>query len=215
MSSTQKEFLKDLMEEDAAKFFEDTLSVDPVDGNLELGNGLHCSSPAYFICCSSLLPSDHKSPGVEDTDFLVYATARPTGGSILAWAIICQSDQHGRPIAAQVNFNPSGVDPQSNRDETVMTARHELTHGLGFTQTKFYQLGIIDEFNINGKTVRRIISPKVAEVAESFYDCPDWGSAAGGEIEDGGGTGTAGSHWEKRVLSDVSSEPTRQLFRTL
>lgn len=115
-----------------------------------------------------------------------------------------QTDQDGRPISAQLNFDPSRIstDPSKRREQTI-TAMHETTHGLGFTSNVFYNLNIRQTFNRNGKQVKRIVSPKVAEAAKNHYDCSDWG-AAGGEIEDGGGSGTKGSHWEKRVLSDVS-----------
>lgn len=209
LSSAQKTYLKEIVEDEAATFFEEALFVDPVDDSLVLKegwpeDGFSCS-PMPFVCCEPLLPDEHTTVGVQDTDFLVYVTRRPTGGTIRAWAMICQSDQEGRPVAMQLNVDPSRIDPDGgDRNENILTAKHEITHGLGFTADKFRELNIIDEFDINGKKVDRIVSENVADTAESFYDCPDWGVAAGGEIEDGGGDGTAGSHWEKRVLADVS-----------
>ena len=63
-----------------------------------------------------------------------------------------------------------------------------------------------------GKVVTRIVTPKVTSWLLTHLNCPasSW-PAAGGEIEDYGGSGTAGSHWEKRIaineLMQGVSEP--------
>jgi hypothetical protein len=43
--------------------------------------------------------------GVANTDLVLMATARPSVGSTIAWAVACQRDQFGRPIAGQVKQN--------------------------------------------------------------------------------------------------------------
>ncbi|ETN75894.1 hypothetical protein NECAME_12068 [Necator americanus] len=42
-----------------------------------------------------------------------------------------------------------------------------------------------------------VVTPKVREEARKYFNCPD---LEGAELEDQGGAGTAGVHWEKRVL---------------
>ena len=91
-----------------------------------------------------------------------------------------------------------------------------LAHALGFSSGKygyFRQPGTLDQvsslldvvsvfFDANlGKQVRRIVTPKVTSWLLTHLNCPasSW-PTAGGEIEDFGGSGTAGSHWEKRVF---------------
>lgn len=48
-----------------------------------------------------------------------------------------------------------------------------------------------------GHTVKRIITPYAAAAAQKHYGCP---GLDGPELEDGGGEGTAGSHWEQRTF---------------
>ena len=44
-----------------------------------------------------------------DADFVLFATARPTLGSVIAYAGSCKFDQYGRPLAGHVNFGPNRV----------------------------------------------------------------------------------------------------------
>lgn len=49
----------------------------------------------------------------------------------------------------------------------------------------------------DGRNVTSIITPKVIEVVQRHFNCS---SVQGAELEDDGGSGTAGSHWEQRVF---------------
>eukprot|EP00959_Pyramimonas_sp_CCMP1952_P374642 7846335-Pyramimonas_sp.AAC.2 len=40
--------------------------------------------------------------GVDDADLVLMVTSRPTVGATMAWAVACERDQNGRPIAGQV-----------------------------------------------------------------------------------------------------------------
>ncbi|KAK6045032.1 hypothetical protein COOONC_17463 [Cooperia oncophora] len=42
-----------------------------------------------------------------------------------------------------------------------------------------------------------VVTPKVRQEARYYFNCP---TLEGAEIEDQGGPGTMGAHWEKRVL---------------
>ena len=93
-------------------------------------------------------------------------------------------------------------------------AIHEIGHLLGFSsafceKTPGYSfLG----FSGSGHTMvqdapsglhKQIITPRVLAKGREFFDCA---SLTGVEIEDAGGGGTAGSHWESRILkNDVMS----------
>ena len=79
---------------------------------------------------------------------------------------------------------------------------HELTHALGFLGTMFpyFQKGLertIKKKEIRGKERSLIITPKVVEHAKKYFNCS---SIEGVELEDQGGTGSSGSHWEQRIL---------------
>jgi hypothetical protein len=73
---------------------------------------------------------------VADTDLILMATARPTLGSTLAWAVACERDQWGRTVAGQVNVAPRYVEPGSLQLlRTVL--QHEVIHVLGFDPNAF------------------------------------------------------------------------------
>ncbi|VDP44413.1 unnamed protein product [Heligmosomoides polygyrus] len=44
-----------------------------------------------------------------------------------------------------------------------------------------------------------IVTPRVREEARKYFNCP---TLEGAEVENQGGPGTTGSHWEKRVLEN-------------
>ena len=79
---------------------------------------------------------------------------------------------------------------------------HELTHALGFLYTMFeyFPNGLsytVNSFWVRGKIRNLIVTPTVKEVAKKYYNCSN---IMGVELEDQGGTGSASSHWEQRVL---------------
>eukprot|EP01137_Pigoraptor_chileana_P010386 Opistho-2@59929 len=55
----------------------------------------------------------------------------------------------------------------------------------------------VAKFAENGKTVTKIVTPTVLSEVRSHFGCD---GLNGAELEDGGGAGTAGSHWEQRVF---------------
>eukprot|EP00929_Paragymnodinium_shiwhaense_P090927 TRINITY_DN51001_c0_g1_i1.p1 TRINITY_DN51001_c0_g1~~TRINITY_DN51001_c0_g1_i1.p1 ORF type:complete len:1399 (-),score=298.14 TRINITY_DN51001_c0_g1_i1:275-4471(-) len=220
---TQKkiEYIKKLVEA-SKEWFEKTLRVvhptrtalklqkycyqyaPPPNGDPETPVSRLCWSRRYAGC----------SFAVPDTDFYLTVTANPTKGNTLAWALTCSSDDDtGRPIAGLVNFGPSRLtmDPKEWRGE-LSTAIHEIAHALGFSATKFEdfiddtgnRLGkdkVVRTFEKRGTTVAKIVTKRVIQEVKKHYACHDWPDA-GGELEDFGGQGTAGSHWEKRVFRD-------------
>jgi hypothetical protein len=88
-----------------------------------------------------------------------------------------------------------------------------MTHVLGFSSNKFTEL--IDEngnrrpssqvvlrttaigANNAAYPVTLIITPSVVNFVRQQFNCS---TVAGAQLEDGGGTGTSGSHWEKRLF---------------
>ena len=75
---------------------------------------------------------------------------------------------------------------------------HEFTHILGFSIQFFREkLEIIEKADSDNIMRRYLKSPKLLEVAKKYYNCDD---IEGVELENEGGTGTAGSHWEARIL---------------
>jgi len=130
-----------------------------------------------------------------------------------------------RPLAGGINFCPGKIDTQSNLDVQVAVAVHEIIHSMGFSSFSFpwwrdesnaprtprdivarpvkdnaYYTAetTLGSFVESGVTRSKIVTPKVRAAAASHFGCPD---INGLEIEDDGGAGTAGSHWEERVMN--------------
>ena len=81
--------------------------------------------------------------------------------------------------------------------ETILV--HEFTHILGFTKTFFEEIykNIFYETDKYGIERSYLNSPKLLNVAKKYFNCD---SLKGVELENQGGEGTAGSHWETRIL---------------
>jgi len=104
---------------------------------------------------------------------------------------------------------------------------HEMSHALGFSSNKFSMIKdsngnsvqamssptavcirTIRQFSLlsqlvgtGGHThnVQYMILPTVVSRTRTHFSCT---TMIGAQIEDGGGSGTAGSHWEKRVFNN-------------
>ena len=79
---------------------------------------------------------------------------------------------------------------------------HELTHALGFLYTMFPYFPGGAENTYTTEYIRYsyryiIKTPKVIETARKYFNCS---YLNGVELEDQGGAGSAGSHWEQRIL---------------
>ena len=105
----------------------------------------------------------------------------------------------GLPISGYVNINKdldySKIQSQEYFDSIIL---HEFTHILGFDYYIFYNLNIIlkktDKFGIQRYYIN---SPKVKNLGKKYFNCEN---IDGVELEEFGGSGTAGSHWESRIL---------------
>jgi len=215
LTDAKKNYILNNLMPAAVSYYAQALSVIPVSGNLALGTSSStCGSGGTPI------PSAHRTTGVANTDLIIYVTAVPVkgGGSTAAWASACRYDSAGRPVAAQVNFVPSKLDNAATLntvtlDGDIKIAVHEIAHALGFASPWFdskkgylaldgvtYTLGGLTTVTSStlGKSVTYLSSPRVAREVQNYFGCV---SIAGGEIEDQGGSGTAGSHWEKRVYN--------------
>ena len=221
----------------AKQFLEQGLSVIPVSGNLKLerfcpytiagkkccATHSQCTYSETNECYDVNIPSTHESSGVPGTDYILYVTGRPTQGSTIAWAASCRKDQHKRPIAGQANFGPNRINPQADIEEQVSTAIHEMLHALGWSNSHFefftkpngdsYPGGPLQTFYQNGKQVTKLVTPKAIQAVKEHAECASFDNE-GVELEDHGGSGTAGPHLEKRLfMNEVmtgtsSNDPT-------
>jgi len=96
------------------------------------------------------------------------------------------------------------------------TFLHEFTHLLGFTINHFRSyinketrspLGynnVVKKIMFDGKEFDSIILPDVVKFAREYYGCMD---IEGVPLEDGGGSGNKGSHWEKSFFPNEYMNP--------
>ncbi|KAL6493129.1 hypothetical protein OROGR_032888 [Orobanche gracilis] len=200
-----------------AEWFRKALSVEPVKGNLRLSGYSACGQDGGVQ-----LPREYVEEGVADADLVLLVTTRPTTGNTLAWAVACERDQWGRAIAGHVNVAPRHLTAEA---ETLLSATliHEVMHVLGFDphafahfrderkrrRTRVTEQAMDENF---GRMITRVVLPRVIMHSRYHYGNADREDLmisyyqafsenfTGLELEDGGGRGTSGSHWEKRLL---------------
>ncbi|KAI7747342.1 hypothetical protein M8C21_019370, partial [Ambrosia artemisiifolia] len=185
-------------------WFRRALAVERVRGNLRLSGYSACGQDGGVQ-----LPRAYVEEGVADADLVLLVTTRPTTGNTLAWAVACERDQWGRAIAGHVNVAPRYLTAEA---ETLLsvTLIHEVMHVLGFDPHAFTHFR--DErkrrrskvteqtmYEKLGRMVTRVVLPHVIMHSRHHYGTYSE-SFTGLELEDGGGIGTSGSHWEKRLL---------------
>ncbi|KAF2077812.1 hypothetical protein CYY_000857 [Polysphondylium violaceum] len=206
--------------------FSTLLSVNRVDGVLKLTDTYsdrECDD--YYR-----IPDSYFTTGIANTDMLMFITARPTPStSTIAYALACvfpiySTNFYGRPVAAGINFNPLYFIPLLNNPnqflfkEYIRVGIHEATHAFGFSKT-FYD-SFLDSntgqkytytpsysFTDSAPTPSGSVSvtrsgirtPKVVSFVKDHYNCATLQHQL---LEDAGGQGTAGSHWEKRTVGE-------------
>ncbi|KAH7665038.1 Peptidase M8 leishmanolysin protein [Dioscorea alata] len=187
-----------------ADWFKRALAVEPVKGNLRLSGYSACGQDGGVQ-----LPHEYIEDGVADADLVLLVTTRPTTGNTLAWAVACERDQWGRAIAGHVNVAPRHLTAEA---ESLLSATliHEVMHVLGFDPHAFAhfrderkrrrsQVTVQAMDEKLGRMVTRVILPRVVMHSRYHYGAFSE-NFTGLELEDGGGRGTSGSHWEKRLL---------------
>ncbi|GJM96498.1 hypothetical protein PR202_ga13338 [Eleusine coracana subsp. coracana] len=202
------------------EWFRKALAVEPVKGNLRLSGYSACGQDGGVQ-----LPHAYVEDGVANADLVLLVTTRPTTGNTLAWAVACERDQWGRAIAGHVNVAPRHLTAEA---ETLLSATliHEVMHVLGFDPHAFThfrderkrrrsQVTVQTLDEKLGRMVTRVVLPRVVmhsrhhygvscnNISVNFvksYDSAFSQNFTGLELEDGGGRGTSGSHWEKRLL---------------
>ncbi|WOK99198.1 leishmanolysin-like peptidase [Canna indica] len=186
------------------QWFKRALSIEPVKGKLRLSGYSACGQDGGVQ-----LPHEFVEDGVADADLVLLVTTRPTTGNTLAWAVACERDQWGRAIAGHVNVAPRHLTADA---EALLSATliHEVIHVLGFDPHAFAHFRDERKRRRNqvtvqvmdkkiGRMVTRVVLPRVIMHARYHYGAYSE-NFTGLELEDGGGQGTSGSHWEKRLL---------------
>ena len=225
----------------AVDFMRKLLSVHRVQGKLRLSS-VSCGYEAGVT-----VPSWMREEGLDDADFVVFVTMRPIESpDTVAYSGHCEVDQTGRPIAAHFNWAPAqmlSAGSEFMKEYLARIAMHELSHSLVFTPELISYFPVGTEalppstdatglgFNFEGyyghgityldtgrdrHTKAHVSTPRVALATRRQFGCD---SLRGAQLEDGGGAGTAISHWEMRNFRDEymvgSSSPGKRYFSAI
>lgn len=212
LTTAKRSYILDVLVPKATAFLSNALLVTPVVGNLTIGGSKCGATPGVNV------PLEHRTTGVANADYVIYVTANPLSdptSQTVAWASGCFRDGQGRLVVGHINFVPAALKnaaalKANTQKLDVNTAIHEACHALGYSSPFFSSYGYVDLNGVRqtggttttyestfGKSVTYLISPRVVREARAYFNCDTINGVA---IEDQGGAGTAGSHWEKRIL---------------
>ncbi len=145
-------------------------------------------------------------------DTLMFATLRPTYTGVLGFAGYCRTEAaYGRPIMGHLNLSPR-IFASVGTPNFWGTIYHEVTHALGISSSLYSKY--VDENGqlrsnafqqktrtfVDSTGTQRSVSytelttPALVQKAKEYFNC---NQITGVPMEEGGGSGTAGSHFEK------------------
>lgn len=142
--------------------------------------------------------------GVDNDIILVPIIDKTLDIDVLAAAAACFLNKEDiRPIMGYILINPVNDDYESlnSKEYFALLFLHEITHILVFLNDLYkyylYSGSVTTKKIINGKERTLISTPKVKNIAAQHFNCS---SIIGVELENQGGSGSVGSHWETRVM---------------
>ena len=159
------------------------------------------SRPDY--CYEEITRYDRSLVNGVDFDIVLIPKIDPDlGYGVDAAASACYLDgEDHRPIMGFVLLRQNyGYKKRNAQEFLTMLLLHEITHVLVFTNFLFNYFQYHDVTTtktVNGVTRTLIQTPKVLEAAAQHFGCS---SIDGIELENQGGEGSVGSHWEARIM---------------
>ena len=150
----------------------------------------------------------------------LYIVIKPESDSTTSYfaaATSCYlSQRDGRPIIGAYILNYHFLKTAKiNEYLYFSTFAHEFTHILGFSDNlfdRFVRNGskipkseVTGVITIGSESFTAIILPEVVNYARTYFNCPN---IQGVPLENGGGEGSAGSHWEKLFLPSEYMNPS-------
>jgi hypothetical protein len=149
-------------------------------------------------CEVDAISSDYKN-FLKTNDLIVFPTfSNKLGSSILAAAGYCLSindaNKRKKPIAGILLINQTiSFDKQNTKQYMKSLLLHEMTHILVFSPNLMADLGLTTKRS----SVTYVTSNNVLIKARQHFNCA---TITGVPLEDQGGQGSAGSHWEARHM---------------
>jgi len=193
VTSSQLAYLKRILTA-AANFFFKTLSVPQL-------SVLRIPESQESMCGGLTIPSAYRTNGV-NADMVFFVTTESSYTNFLAWSRACKLlSSTGRPVVGQVNFNTNSMTEVSFTSD-LMTVVHEMTHALGFSNSlfgNFVNPASVGTTTLGGNTYSYLNVEPLTSKLRSYFGCSN---LPGAILENQGGSGSAGSHWERRIFGD-------------
>ena len=153
-------------------------------------------------------------------DFVLYVIADSKNKGVAGYSMLCLTEgPSGQPLFGVYYFGAYSHEGLPI-EQVLGTTIHEITHPLVFSSALYHNYvkpnGHSYEFSevfayekVRGKRVTKLALPTVVEKARKAFNCS---TLDGIELEDGGGAGTAGSHWEKRIMYNDFMSPDADIY---
>ena len=202
INQTQLTFISKTILGEVMNRFENMLKV----------NGSSSIPPITIATCADLtqIPEPYSRTST-DTDFILFLKMEKLGNTQLAYAVTCgRRSADNRPVVGVVNVNLDFLNGDySEIEEYKTTLTHEILHALVFSSTSFdrFPRGKENVYKMVSNTLpdgtqvqtAKIILPSVVAFAKKYYGCE---SIDGIMLENEGGQGSAGGHWEQKYLGN-------------
>jgi len=182
-------------------WFEGALRVKyPVSGKLQVDSNSVCGNDAPFDLRNGV-----------DADYAILYDSEAISGSVVASSRACKTASGTkRPLVGTTVINRNQLQPANGdvlmHEKNMYILIHELMHTLAFSAMHYdnfldsngnVMTGHVKSMKLNGATHTVIDLPVLTDKLRQFYGCP---SLPGAYMENDGGGGTAGSHFERQMF---------------
>ena len=198
-SVEKNEYFKNTLYPDVEEFFKSRLKVYSVQEAIIIG---------FDTCLGFNIPPEHKTVGFSNTDVLIYIKSEYETTSYHAgYAGSCQIDTYSNNnvVAGLLMINTFYFNTYQFETQFHLLT-HEIFHILGFSSELYAywkdENGLSYSAPTEARTVRGISkfvlkTPNVIAKAKEAFGCS---TITGIELEDFLSSGSAGSHWDMRIM---------------
>jgi len=198
--SSFKSYIQNELAPAVLDWFQGALKVKyPVSGKLKVDSS---------SVCDVKTPSTLKS-GV-DADYAIIFNHKSESSSTVASSRACTTASGTRrPLIATTIFNRNQLKPSNGdvliHEKNIYLLIHEMMHTLAFSASHYKNFldangnlrkGHVKSAKLNGQTTTVIDLPELTQKLRNYYGCS---TLPGIYMENDGGSGTAGSHFERKL----------------
>jgi len=155
-------------------------------------------------CHAATIPSDLTGKELEE-DLVIGISPFNEESSWYAAAGACYTDSNNRPMVGAVYLNFYHIVQSKPNDYYIpLVFIHELMHVMGFSNYFFSLQNILGYAKIGGQDREALVSDGVVNYAKEYFGCNE---IVGVPLENDGGSGSAGSHFEKTMFPSEVMNP--------